>query len=402
MLDLTAWPMQGADTEGYSADGVVGSSEWVDPRIAGDRARSVEFTDFHAINVEDLDGKDGAAAPPRAPAHAFQRTLGALIGSAAKANRPMAKENIGPSIQYKVRDPDGQAREFRNFMLPMVKDGARVFLAGVRTDENEPFRYMRIPADEQGSVREWIALHATLSLPALRAEAAHRYAQRTLPDASAHERDALEKHALDLLDRFAGGDDATGDSASRQRAAGYRALAAYIDATAMPDKRHESAVAVLGTMRGVAWDLWQLSRARIGLPMRNRTANDDAFVALAVDALSDSTSYGAPVFYQLNSFRQVQASILQVTRAPGEPIVILGSVMLVAGIFAMFYIRQRRLWLLVTQTEQGTHVLFAMSAVRGTLDVGHEFDRLGVLIDERLNEARLKRFELQGPVDGGR
>jgi cytochrome c biogenesis protein len=402
MLDLTAWPMRGADAQGHAATGVVGSSDWIDPRIAGDSGRSVEFTDFHAINVEDLDARDGAAAPPHAPAQAWLRTLGGLTGSAAKASRPVDKRNIGPSIQYKVRDPDGQAREFKNFMLPTDTDGMHVFLAGVRADENEPFRYMRIPADEQGSVREWIALHAALSQPALRTEAAQRYAQRTLPRAPADQRDALKRHALDLLDRFAGGDEANNDSVSRPRAAGYRALAAYIDATATPHERRETTISVLRTVRGVTWDLWQLSRSRIGLPTRIRTANDDAFVALAVDALSDSASYGAPVLYQLNTFRQVQASILQVTRAPGEPIVFLGSVMLVVGIFAMFYVRQRRLWFLVTQAEQGTRVLAAMTAVRGTLDVRHEFDRLCVLVDERLNEARSEQYEMQSPADGSR
>jgi cytochrome c biogenesis protein len=402
MLDLTAWPMRGEDAQEYAAAGVVGSSEWIDPRIAGDSGRSVEFTDFHAINVEDVDGADGAEAPAHAPGQGWLRTLGGLVGSAAKSNRPVDKRNIGPSIQYKVRDRDGQAREFRNFMLPMEKDGTRVFLAGVRADENEPFRYMRIPADDQESVREWIALRAALAQPALRTEAAHRYAQRALPHAPADERDALTRHALDLLDRFAVGDETKNDSALRPRATGYRALAAYIDATAKPDTRRETAVSVLRTMRGVTWDLWQLSRSRIGLPMRVHAARDDAFVALAVDALSDSASYGAPVLYQLNTFRQVQASVLQMTRAPGEPIVFLGSVMLVVGIFAMFYVRQRRLWFLVTQAEQGTHVLVAMTAMRDTVDVRHEFDRLYLLVDERLNEARLEQHEMPGPADGSR
>ncbi|MFC0401652.1 cytochrome c biogenesis protein ResB [Paraburkholderia rhizosphaerae] len=402
VLNLTAWPMLGPDAQGYAAVGVVGGSDRIDSRIAGDSGRSVEFTDFRAINVEDIDGKDNADASSDTRTHALLHTMGALLGSGAKSNRPVDKRNIGPSIQYKVRDRAGQAREFRNFMLPMDSDGARVFLAGVRTEESEPFKYIRIPADDEGTVRQWVALRAALSLPAMRAQAAQRFAQRTLPDSPPHERDELERHVQDLLGRFAGGAQAKNDSTSQPGGGGYRAVAAYIDATTTPHERREAAVSVLRTLRGVTWDLWQLSRARSGLPMREHAENDDAFVALAVDALSDSTFYGAPVLYQLNTFRQVQASILQVTRAPGEPIVIVGSVMLVAGIFAMFYVRERRLWFLVRKTEQGTHVLVAMSSMRGTLDVTHEFERLGGLVDEHLDGAGLEQLERHGPADGGR
>ncbi|HEY4294908.1 MAG TPA: cytochrome c biogenesis protein ResB [Paraburkholderia sp.] len=152
----------------------------------------------------------------------------------------------------------------------------------------------------------------------------------------------LEILALDQLSRLAVGGGAENDSASHLHAGGYRALTAYIDSTTMPQKLHETAVSVLHTVRGVAGDLWQLSRSRIRLPMRKRAANDDAFVALSVDALSGSTSYGAPVLHQLNRLRQVQASVLHMARAPGEHIAFFGSVMLVASIFVMFYVHRRR------------------------------------------------------------
>ena len=67
-----------------------------------------------------------------------------------------------------LRDKTGQAREFHNYMQPVLADGAWVFLSGVRENPNEPFRFLRIPADEQSSTDEFFRLRAALADPALR------------------------------------------------------------------------------------------------------------------------------------------------------------------------------------------------------------------------------------------
>jgi hypothetical protein len=64
----------------------------------------------------------------------------------------------------------------------------------------------------------------------------------------------------------------------------------------------------------------------------------------AVLSLSDANFYPAPVLFQLADFKQVQASVFQVARAPGKNLVYLGAVLLIVGVFAMLYIRERRLW----------------------------------------------------------
>ena len=46
----------------------------------------------------------------------------------------------------------------------------------------------------------------------------------------------------------------------------------------------------------------------------------------------------------MTDFKQVQASVFQVARAPGKNIVYLGCLLLIVGIFAMLYVRERRLW----------------------------------------------------------
>lgn len=56
--------------------------------------------------------------------------------------------------------------------------------------------------------------------------------------------------------------------------------------------------------------------------------------------------------------------------------VYLGSLLLVIGIFSMFYVRERRLWFWLKDSGQGgASVLMAMSTARRTLDFEREFER---------------------------
>jgi cytochrome c biogenesis protein len=104
------------------------------------------------------------------------------------------------------------------------------------------------------------------------------------------------------------------------------------------------------------------------------------FLQMATNALSDSAFYGAPVYLSLEDFTEVKASVLQVTRSPGKKVVYLGCLLLVLGIFSMFYIRERRIWVWVRQQDgdapQSAHAMMAMSSQRKTLDCEREFDDL--------------------------
>jgi cytochrome c biogenesis protein len=89
--------------------------------------------------------------------------------------------------------------------------------------------------------------------------------------------------------------------------------------------------------------------------------------------------YPAPVLLQLDDFKQVQASVFQVTRAPGQKLVYLGAILLIIGVFAMLYIKERRLWLWLEpapgQTE-ATRIRMALSSSRETPDTATEFAQL--------------------------
>ena len=72
----------------------------------------------------------------------------------------------------------------------------------------------------------------------------------------------------------------------------------------------------------------------------------------------------------------MQASVFQVTRGPGRNIVYLGCALLILGVFAMLYVRERRLWLWLRPAGTGTQARLALSSNRKLLDIDREFQRL--------------------------
>ena len=96
-----------------------------------------------------------------------------VLGEAAPSAPRKRVRNVGPSYQYKIRDAQGQAREYHNYMLPLAIDGAGYLVCGVRDAPNEPFRYLRFPVDENDGIEGYhaFARHAVRSgaLPGNRA-----------------------------------------------------------------------------------------------------------------------------------------------------------------------------------------------------------------------------------------
>jgi cytochrome c biogenesis protein len=155
----------------------------------------------------------------------------------------------------------------------------------------------------------------------------------------------------------------------------------FIGSLKVPEAEQRNAANIfLKMLNGTLWELWQAARERDG---RGPVGADDTharFLQLATNALSDSFFYAAPVYLQLDEFVEVKASVLQVSRSPGKKVVYLGCLFLVLGVFSMFYIRERRLWVWVSEVDDGgdgqpgSRALMAMSTQRKTLDFEHEFN----------------------------
>lgn len=371
-LQIKGHAMSGSAWAQFPIDARMGGANPLTLEQTGGRGEyTIEWTAFRPFNVENLarDGRDLRAVNPN---QNFTQQLSADLdkhsGSAAKNANNKDLKNVGPSMQYKLRDKTGQAREFNNYMQPVLLDGNWVFLAGARDSPNEQFRYLRIPADENDKLDEWMRLRAALANPELRERAAEAYAKRALPAASgAAMQMQLATSAKKGLGIFAG--------EAESKIAGFTAIAGFLEKIPA-EEQTKAADVFMKILNGSMWDLWQLARAKDGLPALELTEKRALFLQQATSALSDAFFYGAPVYLQMTGFEEIKASVFQVTRAPGQNVVYLGCLFLVIGVFAMFYIRERRLWLWIKQDDAGSQVLMALSSQRKTLDFEKEFEQL--------------------------
>jgi cytochrome c biogenesis protein len=118
---------------------------------------TLEFTGLRVINVENLGGERGLGHRRRARvdlASTLQATWARAPSRARRRNCATSARRSPTSCAT----PAGQAREFHNYMVPVELDGQRVFLAGVRDTPGEPFRYLRIPADDERQHRRLVRL----------------------------------------------------------------------------------------------------------------------------------------------------------------------------------------------------------------------------------------------------
>jgi cytochrome c biogenesis protein len=374
-LRLTGYPMSGASDKAFEINGEVGGTTELKQ---ASEAYTVEWSGFRAFNVENTkegqrDGQTGGqdvrdVKKGESLEAQLARTLSQHTGSAAKNANNKDLKNVGPSVQYKLRDQTGQAREFMNYMQPVTLDGAEVYLAGVRANPGDPFSFLRIPADDRHGVGEWMRLRAALADPALREEAARRYAERAMPQAKSDATLArqLQESAVKTLSIFAGEGNGKG---------GYVAVSQFLERIP-PAEQEKAANVFMKMLNGAMWELWQVAHVRAGETPVEPTEAHGRFLQMATNALSDSFFYGAPVYLALEDFTEVKASGLQVTRSPGKKVVYLGCLLLVLGIFSMFYIRERRIWVWVREQGSDAHALMAMSTQRKTLDFEREFDEL--------------------------
>ena len=368
LLELTAQPLAGNGPP-LVFKGRIGDSL---PLTGGGDKYTLELTGLRVINVENLGEANAKGTDVRKVdlGGALDKHLGAGINPDKKKQL----HNVGPSFTYKLRDASGQAREFQNYMLPLEIDGQRVFVMGVREATDENFRYLRIPVDDQNSMNGWLHLRRALADPALRRQAAQRYADSATPADRPEMRDQLRVTGERALALFAGAEKAAKADAVP---GGLAALSQFIEGTVPEADRQRVADVLLRILNGSLFELEQLVRQADGLAPLPSDASTQAFMTQAVMALSDSYFYPAPLMMQLSGFNQVQASVFQVARAPGKKLVYLGAVLLILGVFAMLYIRERRLWVWLSPAGDGrTRVLMAMSTPRRTLDIDADFNAL--------------------------
>lgn len=367
-VELTGYPLSGSSPLSFEVKGQVGQTTDV---ALGNTGKSVkiEVTKLRTINVEDLTAGNPVESK------AFGEHVASVTGSAAgKKNKNL--RNVGPSVEYRLIDQSGQSTLFNQYMLPVEMDGASVILAGIQETGSNAFRYLRIPSDNKASIAEFMDLRAALADPVARKEAVQRFAR--LYAGTSADQQALESSAARALDTFAAG--------------GLQAISQFLESNVPVAEQQRAADIVIRLLGSSVSELRNIARERAKLPALGKTPADlehnVTWARLAVAALSDLSLYPAPMMLTLTGFDHVQASVFQVTRTPGKLIVYTGCLLLVLGIFTMFYVRDRRIWVWLRPDEgmTGTRVLAAMTSQKRTLDFNREFDRFKQALT-RLNQA---------------
>lgn len=367
LVELVGYPLTGPGNKPFELKSRVGQTSDVTMKSAGQEIK-VEVTKLRPINVEDLSAGDPAAPKP------FGEHVAAVTGSAAgKTNKNL--RNIGPSVEYRVIDSSGQATLFHNYMVPVELDGAMVMLAGVQETGSTGFRYLRIPIDDESSVGDFMRLRAALADPAARRLAAERLVMNY--GGSPQEQKALQISAERALDTFASG--------------GLVSISDFLEKNVPVAEQRRAADIIIRLLGSSIAELRDVARERDGLkPLLGNSDKMDEVAnwsRLAVAALSDLALYPSPIMMTLKTFDHVQASVFQVSRTPGKITVYIGCLLLVIGVFTMFYIRDRRIWVWLrpSETSTGTRVLAAMTSQKRTLDFNREFDRFKQALN-RLNK----------------
>ena len=328
-MDFNVWPLRGNDHEPAKMQGRVFDNL---TQGSGQDALTVELDDFRLFNILNL--------------------------SADVKGKP---RNVGPSVTFKVRDAQGQAREYINYMQPLTIGGRPYFVSGVRAAQSEEFSYLRIPADSENSIGDFMRLRAVMFDLSLAPEIAKRLSSKALQGQDANEelRSKFESSTVRLLKAFAEG--------------GYTKVAKLIEESVPEKEREKAAMTYLKIIANAAYEGLVLSRERAGQPAPQPDEITQQFVHETLNSMSDIFFYGTPFYLEMMQYEQVQASGFQLTRSPGKNLVYGGSVLLVLGIFAMIYLRERRIWLLVKPESQS--VLFAMSSNRKNRDFEFEYAR---------------------------
>jgi len=303
----------------------------------------LEFTNFRMYNINPIKGPDGQEK----------------------------QKNFGPSVTFKLRDATGQAIEYQNFFNPVEFKGHYYFLSGVKRSVGGHQEYLYIPADRNGSIKTFMSYLKLL-----------------------HDRSAIQKIAANLIGQVGkageakkGLTSAMTNSASASIAQlvqlfvndGFPAVQKQINASLakrnLSAKEHKQAQAAsIRVVQSVLMRAYMQVLSNEGV--KQFKPSDSKFFDDAMDVISVLPVYGSPIFLQPVDFKQIQSTGLEISRAPGRFFVYIGALMLVGGIFMLFYIHYRRLWILIKPSEDGSRMLIAGSDVRKNMDFDKAFKEI--------------------------
>ena len=300
----------------------------------------LEFGEFRMLNVED-----------QSLPQTENTGLAQKLHDVRDVNKANELKNVGPTITYKVRDKAGQAVEYMAYMLPLSRDEQQFFALGERVSPADPYKWVMMPVDRNGELKTFMLLRQGFADAKLR----ERAVSKAMAGANEQVRPQFAVAVDNVLRLFSEG--------------GYVALDGFVAQNvpaAEQERMRQFFLEVLQASSGYVLDE-VLQQA--GEPAWADSPERSQFIANASLGMTGLTQVKAPLYLQMTEFKEVQASGLQMAKSPGRYLVYLGSLLLILGTLCMFYVREKRLWVLLTQD----HMRVAMSATRHARDLESEF-----------------------------
>jgi cytochrome c biogenesis protein len=298
---------------------------------------TLELKDFRLFNINDMEDASGK----------------------------VKKRNIGPSVTFKLRDATGQATEYQNYMSPVNLKGQNYFISGMRASPGEPFRYLHIPLDAKGSVDRFMLFLSNLQNSELVKKSAIETTQSSMQQAKM-QNPTVEAQVIESMVNL------TSIFASK----GSEGIMQEITARFPEDKREAASEAFMKVLNASMRGVYQQTLKQAGVT-GELSDTDWLFFDDSLMAIDKISAYGSPWFVQLTNFKQIEASGLQITRSPGKNVVYFGSVMLTIGVFLLFYVAHRRIWVWIKPVgENQSEVVMAGSSNRNLPEFEHYFERL--------------------------
>lgn len=332
-LTINAWPLFADQSEPAVLETKVFETRQM---LWGDREMQLEVTGFRPFNINPDPTEDD----------------------------PKNVRNFGPSIQFKLRRETGEALEFENYMYPVERDGRDFLLSGVRGSPSEEFAYLYLPADEDGTVEGFIqflhALHDDDSV----AEVAAEMKDETLFSLQSEEDsvlgDSLQRTLETLMAMFVRG--------------GFDEVRDFIEQSLPEAERETLAPAYLAMLREMLGRIY-FNSLDLGA---EETVSESQLLFLqdAIDAVGTLPRYGSPVYLSLVDYNHIESTGLQIARSPGKNVVYLGCAFLIAGVFLLFYLPQRRFWAWLSRDGEQTRIDLAGMTNRNPREFDDYFEKI--------------------------
>ncbi len=287
-----------------------------------------------------------------------------------KAKTGKKVHNNGPSIGFKVRNDQGKAWEYDNFMLPSKQDNRYFFMTGVRDTPTKPFRYLFIPADEKKSNNRFFQFLAVVNNPIK----TNKFIREAIPKT-----DKVDPQVYRLQIRL------LNQLLVLFRQKGFEGINEFVEKS-VPKAEQKKVRDYYLSQTSTALQILYLGflKETYGKDyVKNDVISnfDSQWFEDALVVINTIPLYGPPMYFELTGFKQIDSTGLQITKSPGKNIVYLGSTFLIIGVFFLFYLRQKRVWIAYSETDKTLTV--AGKDTRDLPETQKEFEQL-------LNEIKQK------------